>query len=270
MNFTVDSPAEQCAPSCVTVSVVVMEPEVVLPANDPPPTEPPLNVPSTWFDEVTEPDAAPRVTPVDGAILLVGNQSTDPLANVGTGPLRSAVQLLDANEPVTALTRPPVIVTPSWVAFEQWLSVALKVTVVAEPPLRVRGGLKVMLPATLQVVSPVNVTGGGLVAAADGPTSASPPIVKAEATVPMISLFMPPPPYQHRRLGVSRNKVADNWGQPLNESPVTASSSSSARSGSVTLIVCMPSARAGLRLTPRSSRKTASSGRTPTASHASS
>ena len=41
--------------------------------------------------------------------------------------------------------------------------------------------------------------------------------------------------------------------------PSTSSSSTSATSGSVTLMVCMPRRRAGLRLTPRSSRNTDSS-----------
>ena len=42
-----------------------------------------------------------------------------------------------------------------------------------------------------------------------------------------------------------------------------------ASSGSSTLMVCIPRARAGLRLTPRSSRKTASLGSIPSCSHAS-
>ena len=58
--------------------------------------------------------------------------------------------------------------------------------------------------------------------------------------------------------------------QRHSESPRISPSSVSAASGSVTLMVCIPSARAGLRLTPRSSRNTHSSGVTPRASHASS
>jgi len=50
--------------------------------------------------------------------------------------------------------------------------------------------------------------------------------------------------------------------------PSTASRSAIAWAGSPTLIVVMPIARAGLRLMPRSSRNTHSSGRTPTTSQA--
>jgi len=52
--------------------------------------------------------------------------------------------------------------------------------------------------------------------------------------------------------------------------PSTSANSASASSGSVTFMVCMPSSRAGLRLTPRSSRKTDSSGSTPSVAQASS
>ena len=52
--------------------------------------------------------------------------------------------------------------------------------------------------------------------------------------------------------------------------PRTCSSSARATSGSSTLIVVMPISRAGLRFTPRSSRKTHSDGSTPSCSQASS
>ncbi len=50
--------------------------------------------------------------------------------------------------------------------------------------------------------------------------------------------------------------------------PSTCSSSVSAVAGSSTLMVVMPISRAGLRLIPRSSRNTHSSGSTPSSSHA--
>ena len=57
---------------------------------------------------------------------------------------------------------------------------------------------------------------------------------------------------------------------PVHERPRSSPSSASASPGSVTLIVCIPSSRAGLRFTPRSSRNTASSARTSSVSQASS
>ena len=57
----------------------------------------------------------------------------------------------------------------------------------------------------------------------------------------------------------------DQW---ANSIPVSAVSSSSACVESITLIVCIPIARAGFRLIPRSSRNTASLGATSSAWHA--
>src|SRR5438876_911005 len=58
--------------------------------------------------------------------------------------------------------------------------------------------------------------------------------------------------------------------QPSRSKPTSAASSRSAVSGSWTLIVCMPSARADLRFIPMSSRKAVSGGVTPSSRHASS
>ena len=59
-----------------------------------------------------------------------------------------------------------------------------------------------------------------------------------------------------------RTLMGDSPDQPRLK-PTTRSSWSSASVGSMTLMVVMPMAAAGLRFTPRSSRKTASCGSTP-------
>src|SRR5262245_63262548 len=56
-------------------------------------------------------------------------------------------------------------------------------------------------------------------------------------------------------------------GYPASAKPSTDASSASAASGSPTLIVVIPSSRAGLRLAPRSSRNTAAAGATSSRSH---
>ena len=84
-----------------------------------------------------------------------------------------------------------------------------------------------------------------------------------------------PGPAHPRAGGLVRTSLCPRSGlgrldPQLNGKPTTASSSPRATSGSVTLIVVIPNWRAGLRLTPRSSRKTTSDGSTSNCRHTSS
>jgi len=138
----------------------------------------------------TEPVPVGTETPPESTTCDVGVQLIEPPDNDGVGIL---AQPLGVTLP-TGPDRCPVLnLTPPWLALLQFVRLALTVAVLALP-VTARGGSKVTLPLTAQVVGAWKVTGDGggggfFLAPAIPPPVARRPNGRATATAAIMSFL---------------------------------------------------------------------------------